>query len=84
MLSSILKSDRAIQVNIQIIRTFTKLRQLLLDQSNIKNKIAELESKYDKHDQEITIVFDVIDELSQDLKEMKELPEKQTKKIGFK
>ncbi len=47
MLSSILRSDRAIQVNIQIMRTFTKLRELLLTNAELKEKIDALESKYD-------------------------------------
>ncbi|MEN9604376.1 MAG: hypothetical protein RJB39_61 [Candidatus Parcubacteria bacterium] len=47
MLSSVLRSDRAIQVNIQIMRTFTKLRELLLTHAELKEKIDELENKYD-------------------------------------
>lgn len=48
MLSSILKSKRAIQVNIQIIRIFTQLRKVLATHKELQNKIEEMENKYDK------------------------------------
>jgi len=73
MLSSILTSKKAIQVNIQIMRTFTKLRQLLASNKNILKKIEEMESKYD---QQFRVVFDAI-------KELMRPPEKSAKKIGF-
>lgn len=74
MLSSVLNSERAIQVNIQIIRTFTKLREILLTHTELKRKIEAMESKYDK---KFKIIFQAI-------KQMLELPEKQkSKKIGF-
>lgn len=57
MLSSVLKSERAIQVNIQIIRTFTKLRQMLLTHKELKEKIEKMERKYDK---QFRVVFDTI------------------------
>ena len=60
MLSSVLKSKRAIQVNIQIMRTFTKLRQMLSSHKELKEKIKEMEKKYDKQFQ---IVFDAIKRL---------------------
>ena len=54
MLSSVLNSDRAIQVNIQIIRTFTKLRSLLATHKDLKRKLEAMEKKYDENFQ---IVF---------------------------
>ncbi len=57
MLSSILNSDRAIQVNIQIMRTFTKLREMLLNNKELKEKIEQLERKYDG---QFKNVFDAI------------------------
>jgi len=57
MLSSVLKSERAILVNIQIIRTFTQIRQFIFSYKNLKNKIDSLEKKYDKN---FKIVFDAI------------------------
>jgi len=64
MLSSVLNSKRAIQVNIQIMRTFTQMRQMMLSYKDLKEKIDKMESKYDK---QFHIVF-------QALKQMLELP----------
>jgi hypothetical protein len=60
MLSSVLNSERAILVNIQIMRVFTGLRRMLLTNSNLKRKIEEMEKKYDK---QFAIVFQVIKQL---------------------
>jgi len=60
MLSSVLKSDRAIQVNIQIMRTFTKLRQMLSTNAELKQKVEAMEKKYDEQFQ---IVFEAIKQL---------------------
>ena len=57
MLSSVLKSKRAAEVNIQIVRTFVKLRELLTTHKDLARKIGEMESKYD---QQFRIVFDTI------------------------
>jgi len=50
MLSSILKSDKAIQTNIQIMRIFTKVRQMLLDTTEIKVDILQIQKKLENHD----------------------------------
>jgi hypothetical protein len=60
MLSSILKSRRAIQVNIQIMRTFSKLKHILEAHKDLKKKIEEMERKYDGN---FKIVFDALREL---------------------
>jgi hypothetical protein len=73
MLSSILNSDRAIQVNIQIMRAFTQLRQMLSTHRDLKKKIENMEKKYDK---QFKIVFEAITQLL-------ETDEKPKKKIGF-
>jgi nicotinamide riboside kinase len=73
MLSSVLKSDRAIQVNIQIIRIFTRLRQMLAGHKELEKKIDAMEEKYDE---QFRVVFEAIKQL---LKEDK----KPRKKIGF-
>lgn len=73
MLSSVLNSKRAILVNIQIIRTFTKLRKLLLSHEDLKRKIISMEKKYD---QQFKIVFDAIRQLLTP-------PEKSKRRIGF-
>ncbi len=74
MLSSVLNSKLAIQVNIQIIRIFTKLRELILSNKDLKKKIEKLEEKYDKQFQ---IVFEAIKQLLDSPKPKKEC------KIGF-
>ena len=60
MLSSVLSSDRAVNVNIQIIRTFVKIRELLATNEVLQRKIMNLEKKYSKHDNQIKKVFDAI------------------------
>jgi len=60
MLSSVLRSKRAISVNIEIMRAFVKLRQLLASNAELSRRLDDLESKYDR---QIKIVFDAIREL---------------------
>jgi len=73
MLSGILNSDRAIAVNIQIMRTFTKLRHMISDNEDLKRELAELREQADERFQ---IVFETLDQLlTVDVKEKK--------KIGF-
>jgi ORF6N domain-containing protein len=63
MLSSVLNSERAVQVNIAIMRAFVKLREILTTHRELAEKIAELESKYRQHDDKIQDVFEAIREL---------------------
>lgn len=74
MLSSVLNSERAIQVNIQIMRTFTKLRDMIATHKDLKQKLKEMEQKYDKQFQ---VVFQALEQL---LEEPEPKPKKQ---IGF-
>ena len=60
MLSTVLNSERAIQVNIQIMRAFTKLRTMLLTNEDLKRKIEAMEAKYDK---QFRVVFEAIKQL---------------------
>jgi len=73
MLSSVLHSERAIEVNIAIMRAFVKLREMLAAHKDLKRKLAALEKKYDD---QFKIVFEAISELMAP-------PEKPKKKIGF-
>jgi len=75
MLSSVLNSPRAIQVNIQIMRTFAKLREIISQHKDLARRLDELEKKYDA---QFKIVFDAIRKLMTP-------PEAQTpkKRIGF-
>jgi phage regulator Rha-like protein len=77
MLSSVLASERAIKVNIQIIRIFTKMREMLFTQKDILLKLEKLERNSDKHDFEITHLFNAIKSLLME-------PEKERMPIGFK
>ena len=74
MLSSVLHSERAIKVNIAIMRAFVKLRELLLSNKELNQQLQEMEAKYDK---QFRIVFEVLQQLM-------ETPDKPRKDIGFK
>jgi len=63
MLSSVLRSDRAIQVNIAIMRAFTRLRQLLSTHKELARKFKELEGRVGQHDSVIREILDAIREL---------------------
>ena len=73
MLSSVLRSRRAIEVNLQIMRTFVRLRQMLASHSELARKLAALEKKYDA---QFRVVFNAILALTAE-------PEKPNRKIGF-
>ncbi len=63
MLSSVLNSKRAVQVNIAIMRAFVKLRQFLSTHKELAHKLSELEEKVGQHDKEIQIIFEAIKKL---------------------
>lgn len=65
MLSSVLNSDKAIQTNIQIMRIFTKVRQMLLDTTEMKIDILQIQKKLENHDATIELVFSYLDELAE-------------------
>jgi hypothetical protein len=79
MLSSVLNSPTAIKVNIQIIRVFTKIREMLTDTLSMKLELEEIKKKLSNHTQNIELVFNYLDELI-DKKEKTE----PRKKIGYK
>jgi hypothetical protein len=60
MLSTVLRSKRAIQVNIEIMRTFVRLREMLASNAELSRRLDELESKYDR---QFKVVFDAIRQL---------------------
>jgi hypothetical protein len=57
MLSSVLNSERAIDVNIAIMRAFVKLREAMIAHKELADKIGDLERKYQSHDEEIQVIF---------------------------
>jgi len=63
MLSTVLHSERAIQVNIAIMRAFVKLRQILSTNKELARKLAQLEHRIEKHDTEIHAIFEAIRQL---------------------
>jgi hypothetical protein len=60
MLSSILHSEQAILVNIQIMRVFVKLKGVLISQKELSDRLAEVEGKVNRHSKEIQVIFDSI------------------------
>jgi len=69
MLSSVLNSERAIQVNIAIMRAFIKLREVLLTHKELAQKLEELERKYQLHEKDIQAIFEAIIKLLEHPKE---------------
>jgi hypothetical protein len=63
LLASVLNSDKAIQVNIQIVRIFARIREALTDNLNIKLEIEEIRKKPENQDKNIELVFSYLDEL---------------------
>ncbi len=78
MLSSVLNSDRAIMVNIQIMRIFTRIREMLTDNLSVQLEIEEIKKKLSNQDKDIELVFSYLDELI----EKHENP-KPRRQIGF-
>jgi len=79
MLSSVLNSPAAIKVNIEIIRVFTKIREVLTESLNIKLEIEEIKKKLVNHDKNIELVFNYLDEMIE-----KQYNPKERIKIGYK
>jgi hypothetical protein len=79
MLSSVLHSEKAISVNIQIMRIFSRIRQMFIDNTELRLEVEKIKKKVDNHDKNIELVFQYLDELLT----KKEKPKKQ-KEIGFK
>ena len=76
MLSSVLRSRRAVQVNIVIMRTFVRLRRMLSSNRKLAEKLAGLEGKIQTHDEQIRSIFEVIRQLMAP-------PQPQRRRIGF-
>jgi hypothetical protein len=76
MLSSVLNSERAIQVNIAIMRVFVRLREFVASHTELAFKFKELEGRIQDHDEQIVAIFDAIRRLMAP-------PDKPKKRIGF-
>ena len=77
MLSSVLRSEKAVAVNIQIMRAFVRLRKLVTENKELAEKLRELERRKGKHDDDILLIFEAIRKL------MEPAPEKPRHRIGF-
>lgn len=80
MLSSVLNSPRAINVNIQIIRLFARLREMYIDNTDLRLEIEKIKSKLDNQDKNMEIIFRYLDELL----EKQEQPKPPRTRIGYK
>jgi phage regulator Rha-like protein len=76
MLSFVLNSERAIEVNISIMRAFVQLRKMIASNNKLARKLAELEQHLESHDEQIQAIFEAI-------RQLMTLPAKPRKKIGF-
>lgn len=79
MLSSVLNSSRAINVNIQIIRIFTRIRQMLMDNTDLRLEIEKIKTKLDSQGKNMELVFRYLDELIE-----KKSEHEPRKRIGYK
>ena len=76
MLSSVLRSKHAIEVNIAIMRAFVQLSKTLNSHAELARKLADLEKRFESHDEQIQAIFEAIRQLMTP-------PDKKVKKIGF-
>jgi hypothetical protein len=76
MLSSVLNSERAVEINIEIMRAFVRLREMLLTHKDLARKLDSLERKFESHDVHIRSLFEAIRQLMTP-------PEANRRKIGF-
>lgn len=82
MLASVLNSERAIQINIQIVRIFSRMRTMIESHKEILKKLEMLEKKDIELDDKVTLIFEYLKELEQTKQEESDF--KQRKRIGFK
>ena len=77
MLSSVLRSHRAIKVNIEIMRAFVRFRNIILERRQLSQRLDQMEVQISTHDAQIHSIFDAI-------RDLMEIPKKSKRKIGFK
>lgn len=63
MLPSVLKSDRAIDVTVAIMRIFVQMRQIFISNKDFEIKLKDLEAMYEQHDGQLTVIFDALGKL---------------------
>ncbi len=82
MLSSVLKSKKSIEVNIQIMRVFTRMRELLLSQKELIVKVEKIESQMEGQSQEIQVLFQYLKKLMEEKEQQNDQEDR--KRIGYK
>lgn len=82
MLSSVLNSDRAIKVNIQVMRIYVKIREMMMLHKDILQRLENIERKLNGQDNQIMVVFEYLKQFEQS--KQQELEQKNRPKIGFK
>lgn len=82
MLSSVLNNDRAIKVNIQIIRVFAKMREMLLAHKEVVSQLEQMQNKLAEHDNNILLIFEYLKQLEQE--KQYDIDLQNRKKIGYK
>ncbi len=83
MLSSVLRSDRAVQMSIAIVRTFVRMRELMESSHEIAVRLEKLERCHDRTASVIEILVDDLDRLAREVKDMKAVPPTKKRRIGF-
>ncbi|MDX2095023.1 MAG: ORF6N domain-containing protein [Alphaproteobacteria bacterium] len=83
MLSSVLNSARAIQVNIMIVRAFIRLREMVSQSKDIAARVEKMEHKQERVASVIEVLVEDIDKLTDEVKRMKRIPSAAKRKIGF-
>lgn len=82
MLASVLNSNRAIQVNIQIVRIFTKMRKMLASHEELLSKLEKIANKLAKHDNQFLVIFEYLEKLEQEKHQL--LDQRNRQRIGYK
>ncbi|MCK4879213.1 MAG: ORF6N domain-containing protein [Bacteroidales bacterium] len=82
MLASVLNSDRAIQINVQIVRIFTKMREMLASHKEILHSLEKIEHKLTENDNQILVIFEYLKQLKES--KQQEIGQKNRKRIGYK
>lgn len=82
MLASVLNSDRAININVQIVRIFTKMREMLASHKEILHRLEKIEHKLADNDNQIMVIFEYLKQLEQ--AKQQELENEKWKRVGYK
>ena len=82
MLASVIHSERAIQINIQIVRIFTKMREMLSSNKDILHKLESMQIQIENHDNQLLVLFKCLEQMEADKQQMED--QKNRKRIGFK